>query len=132
MKRLVTSDRLKLYTANDRVDFNARNPKLPTTTGQPGQRNSDTTSDDGQTTQNAAETAGSQPQPAVNVDSNKTIYEPAIKILRQRTLNGKKQFLVLFANKEKAWADQVTPALLEYFRVCQNKQRAKLKRRKRY
>ena len=130
MNKLVTSDRLKLYTAHDRVDFNARNPKLPTTTGQPGQRSSNTTNDGGQTPRNAAETASSQPQPAVNVDSNRTIYEPAIKILRQRTLNGNKQFLVLFANKEKAWADQVTPALLEYFRVCQNKQRSKRRRRR--
>ena len=30
MNKLVTSDRLKLYTAHDRVDFDTRNPKLPT------------------------------------------------------------------------------------------------------
>jgi len=130
MKKLVTSDRLKLYTAHDRVEFNARNPKPPTTSGQPGQRNTDVTSDGGDTqTQNATATASSQSQPAVNDDSNKTIYEPAVKILRQRTNNGKKEFLVLFANKEKAWADQVTPALLEYFRICQNKQRNKRRKR---
>ena len=46
MNKLVTSDRLKLYTAHDRVEFNTRNPKLPTTTGQPGQPSSDTTSDE--------------------------------------------------------------------------------------
>ena len=50
-------------------------------------------------------------------------FEKAIKILKQRQRNKKPEYLVLFANMEKAWSDAVSPALLKMFRLWQEKQR---------
>ena len=66
---------------------------------------------------------------SISAEQNKASdYEPAIKIIRERTSNGKKDYYVLFANNEKYWADRVTPALLKQFRL--NQERFRSKRRK--
>jgi hypothetical protein len=48
----------------------------------------------------------------------------------RKTVNGKKEYLVLFANKQKYWADRVTPQLLKHFRIMQERQRSRRRKRR--
>jgi len=57
-------------------------------------------------------------------------FDRAIKILKQRQRNKKPEYLVLFANKEKAWADEVSPAMLKMFRLWQEKQRTRCRKKR--
>jgi len=43
--------------------------------------------------------------------------------------NGKREYLVLFTDKSSSWTTDVSQGLLNYFRLAQEKRRAK-KRRK--
>ena len=57
--------------------------------------------------------------------------ETAKQILKERVRNKKKEFLVLFADGSKAWADFVTPALLQRYRLLQERQRRRKRERRR-
>ena len=60
-------------------------------------------------------------QPSVDVDSS---LEPAIKIIAQRKQrNGPFKFLVLFQDKSRHWADEVSDELLKQFRIQQEQRR---------
>ena len=50
-------------------------------------------------------------------------FEPAKKIVRQRTVNGKIQYLVLFQDKSSHWCEEVTNALLEDYLLRKAKHR---------
>jgi len=51
---------------------------------------------------------------SISAEQNKdSDYEPAIKIIRERTSNGKKDYYVLFANNEKNWADKSNASFAE-------------------
>ena len=68
--------------------------------------------------------------PAAEADDDETGCEPAIRILRERTRGGIKEFYVLFQDRSKAWCSYVTPALLQYYRLQQEKKRKKRRKRK--
>ena len=115
-RRLVPADRLKPYTA-DRTDLRARLPPSlhkeqqavdMTNTGQ----------DQNMTNDEAVETELSG-------------CETAKRTLKERVRNKKKEFLVLFADGSKAWADFVTPALLQRYRLLQERQRRRKRERRR-
>ena len=71
--------------------------------------------------------------PSSNTDkpvaNNAQGYEPALKITKQRMRNGNREYLVLFTDKSSTWTTDVSQGLLNYFRLAQEKRRAK-KRRK--
>jgi len=50
-------------------------------------------------------------------------WEAALRILRERTVNKKKEWLVLFSDKSQWWCNDVTPELLREFRVRQARRR---------
>lgn len=99
VKSLISANRLRPYSPNDRIKFELKNPKRvpkenvansPQTTGQPRRYETQRPYQD---------------------------FEPALKILRQRKAKGKIQYLVLFENKESAWCDKenVTEALIKNY-----------------
>jgi len=92
---LISGDRLKEYRVEDRSELDKRLP-------------------------------GAKPREAVlspsPVDKSND-WEAALRILRERTVNKKKEWLVLFNDKSQWWCDDVTPALIREFRVRQAKRR---------
>jgi hypothetical protein len=133
LKSLISGSRLRRYTAPERTHFYAKYPALRGTeqrivetktssevTSQQ-QMDSQRTKDKGNVTAQDSSISAEQ--------NNASDYEPAIKIIRERTSNGKKDYYVLFADNQKYWADKVTPALLKQFRL--NQERYRSKRRKR-
>jgi hypothetical protein len=135
LKTLISGSRLRLYTASERAHFYAKYPALQGTEQRPVQRktSSEVTSQsqlDSQITQDKGIVKASDV--SISAEQNKASdYEPAIKIIRERKSNGKKDYYVLFANNEKYWADRVTPALLKQFRLNQERYRSK-RRKKRH
>jgi len=115
-RRLVSADRLKPYTA-DRTDLLAR---LPFNLYKEQQAVDTTNSDQDQnkTTDEAA-------------DPELSGCEAAKRIFKKRVRNKKKEFLVLFADGSKARADFVTPTLLQLYRLLQDRQRQKKRKRRR-
>lgn len=113
-RRLVPADRLKPYTA-DRTDLLARLPsnlhkeKHPVDTTGIGQDQSN-------------EKSG---QPDLSG------CKSARRILKERTRNKKKQYLVLFTDGSKAWADFVTSTLLQYYRLLQERRRQRRRQQRR-
>ena len=106
---LVTKDRLKRYDAN-RADLSVRMPvsignRVNDSWPQSGQNNHGSSGDTKETEDDTSQ------------------LEPAIKILKQRVRQKKREYLVLFVNKTKFWCDIVTPALLQEFRLRQQRQR---------
>ena len=75
--------------------------------------------------------AGSNQQ-AGESSSTSPIYEPAIKILKERKTDGKSEYLVLFETREKCWANEVSPALERAFRIQQEQIRKKRRHHRRY
>jgi len=96
LKNLVTSDRLKRYNV-DRTSFNQRLPRW---------RNFKTP-DRELKRQNAKNAAGEQPRP--------------LRIVKQKMVDGKKQYLVQYDDGKHYLCELVSKALLEYSR----KQRTK-------
>ena len=106
-KKLVPAERLKLYTADHRVELTNRLP--------PGEQLANN---------NNKAAGGSSVRPGTVLQSHDNVpiqdCQPAISIKKERTVKRKKkEYLVLFANGETAWCDFVTPTLLEYYRFEQ-------------
>jgi hypothetical protein len=140
LKSLISGSRLRVYTAPERQHFYAKYPPLTATqlpdtnirqSPTPSSRpiNSSHAPDTSKTTvQQSANTSNAND--SANQSTNNSDYEPAIKILREKTTKGKKEYLVLFANKQKYWADRVTPQLLKHFRIMQERQRSQRRKRR--
>ena len=118
-KRLISSDRLKRYNAN-RVDLTARLPPLAV---------DDTTTQLSDTRVEPINHSDTTP-PGAEADDDETGCEPAIRILRERTRGGIKDYYVLFQDRSKAWCTYVTPALLQYYRLQQEQKRKRRRKRK--
>jgi len=92
---LISGDRLKEYRVEDRIDLDKRLP-------------------------------GAKPREAIlspsPVDKSND-WETALRILRERTVNKKKEWLVLFIDKSQWWCSDVTPALIREFRIRQARRR---------
>ena len=115
-RRLVSANRLKPYTA-DRTDLLAR---LKTNVHKELQAVDMTnTGQDQNMTNDGA------------VEADLSGCETAKRILKEGVQNKKKKFLVIFADGSKAWADFVTPALLQRYRLLQERQRQRKRQRRR-
>ena len=104
LRRLISADRLKRYST-DRTEFTARLPRLLPERDKP-------------TTEATEVSRLSRPQQQLQHG-----FEPAKRILRERMRSGKREYLVLFTDSTRHWCDQVTPLLLQKFRLNQAKQR---------
>jgi hypothetical protein len=127
LRHLVSSSRLRLYTAGKRDHFYERYPKLP------DKQMSDTpVCTDANVTPAIDQ---SQPQvtdkPSYSQVTQGHNYEPALKISKQRKRNGGKEYFVLFADKARSCCDRVTPAFLKAFILNLERLRIKRRRRKR-
>ena len=111
-KRLVPSDRLKRYTAN-RTDFTARLPRLVKDEVKSDTKNDDVVNGDG----------------VKQTDDVPAGFEPALRILKERIRNKQKEYLVLFEDKNSYWCSDVTPALLQNYRLRQARLRKNQRRR---
>ena len=139
LKSLISGSRLRVYTAPERQHFYAKYPPL-TATRQPDVRSNieqnantqtDSSNDKITSPTTVTQTAStSNANDSADQNTNNSEYEPAIKILRERTTKGKKEYLVLFANKQTYWADRVTPQLLKHYRVMQERQRSRRRNRR--
>lgn len=130
LRNLISGSRLRPYTASHRDDFHVKYPKLSRNPADVAQPSANNDNNQGTAEMNTEMQEGDQHDTQA---TQLSAYEPAIKILKERKRNGKPEFLVLFANKEKCWADKVSPALERAFRVHQEELRKKRrKRRKRY
>ena len=98
VKNLVGTDRLKKYTADDRSKISARLPGV------------------------AKDTLSKVTKPVVD-KSLPDGFEPAVKILREKLVGNKKQYLVLFIDKSSWWCDAVSDSLLKEYRLRKAKQR---------
>jgi len=114
-KKLVPAERLKLYTADNRVELTDRLP--------PGEQLANSKAAGGSSVR-----PGTILQPQDNVPTQDC--QPAISIKKERTVKRRKEYLVLFANGETAWCDFVTPTLLEYYRCEQQAKRDRRKKKK--
>ena len=97
LKSLIGTDRLKAYTVDDREALSNRLPGVKISRVK------------------KAEVQPPEPMP----DG----FEPAKKILKERSVNGQKQYLVLFYDRTSYWCDSVTNALLQAFRLRKAKRR---------
>ena len=98
IKSLVSGDRLKHYEVDNREKLIERLPGVLT-----------------------------PPSEVKPVNDRNDGFEPAIRITRQRVKNRQREYLVLFADGSSWWCSDVTPALLQQFRL---KQAQKRRRRK--
>jgi len=92
---LISGDRLKEYRAEDRIELDKRLP-------------------------------GAKPREAILSPSpadKSNDWEAALRIIRERTVNKKKEWLVLFSDRSQWWCSDVTPELIREFRVRQTKRR---------
>ena len=96
IKSLVSGDRLKLYEADKRGELSGR-------------------------------LTGVQAQSEVKpVKDRNDGFEPAVRILRQRMKDNKREYLVQFKDNSSWWCFDVTPALLQQYRLKQaNRRRRK-------
>ena len=137
LRSLISASRLRPYTASHRADFHVKYPKLPVTAPLAPQASASEPSASGsaatgvQTQVTANSQAGSDQQAGENSNTS-PVYEPAIKILKERKTNGKSEYLVLFETREKCWANEVSPALERAFRIHQEQIRKKRRHRRRY
>jgi len=119
---LVNGDRLRPYNV-DRVDLDTRLPlrKRPV--------NNDVSADvekDPASKAQSSDNGGNSPP----VDEQEVAgMEPALRIVRERMINGKPQWLVLFADKQCYYCDTVSPALLKLWRLSQERRRAQIRNR---
>ena len=113
-RRLVAADRLKMYTG-DRIDFQARLPRLT----------QDDTGQDSAVKQQSHVTDNDVTDKTVSKqqDSIPSDCHPAIRIINERGRGKRKEFYVQFSDQSKHWCDFVTPALLEQYRIVQDKRR---------
>ena len=119
-RTLLSGDRLKKYTA-DRVDFTARLPKLQSN------------SSDQHLTANQQQQRADDTRKTTTDDQQDTVPKdchPAVRILKERTRGKQKEFYVEFQDRTKHWCDFVTPALLERYRILQDKRRRRATKRK--
>jgi hypothetical protein len=135
LRHLVSSSRLRAYTAPQRAHFHAKYPALTATpqvqeTADLAANDSNVNVEQPQLTDNNDQ--ANADQQAREVINTSPVYEPAIKILKERKKNGKSEFLVLFESNEKYWANEVTPALERAFRIQQEKLRKSRRRRARH
>ena len=93
VKSLVNGDRLKLYTADDRDKMIDRLPGL-------------------------------KKRRKVKIERDKPVedpslpgFEPALRILREKGTGKKKLYLVVFTDQSRYWCTDVSPALLQEYRV---------------
>ena len=97
---LISGDRLKEYRVEDRIDLDKRLP-------------------------------GAKPREALlspsPVDKSND-WEAALRILKERTVNKKREWLVLFSDKSQWWCSDVTPALIREFRIRQARRNRRLKK----
>jgi len=119
-RRLVPADRLKRYTA-DRTDLLARLPI--------NQQSS---------VENSKQSGASDLQPPSvrqdgKIDSTPpSECEQAKRILKEKIRkDGSREYLVLFFDNKAYWCDFVTPALLKYFRIAQERKRKRQRRSRR-
>ena len=96
LKSLIGADRLKKYTADERENLSDKLPGIK-----------------------KSEVKKAEPLPQDLEEG----FEPAKKIVRQRTVNGKIQYLVLFQDKSSHWCEEVTNALLEDYLLRKAKHR---------
>ena len=96
IKSLVSGDRLKLYEVDKRGEFSGRLPGVQ---------------------------APSEIKPAKDRNGG---FEPAVKILRQRMKDNKREYLVQFKDNSCWWCLDVTPALFQQYELKQaNRRRRK-------
>jgi len=93
IKSLVSGDRLKLYEVDKREELSGRLPGVQ---------------------------APSEIKPAKDRNDG---FEPAVKILRQRMKDNKREYLVQFKDNSCWWCLDVTPALLQQYRLKQANRR---------
>jgi len=93
LKSLINGDRLKLYTVDDRDKLIDRLP-------------------------------GIKKRSEAKVDRDKTVedpnlprFEPALRIVREKGSGNSKLYLVVFADNSRYWCSEITPALLQEYRV---------------
>ena len=98
IKSLVSGDRLKHYEVDNREKLTERLPGV-----------------------------SAPPSEVKPVNDRNDGFEPAIRITRQRVKDRQREYLVLFGDGSSWWCSDVTPALLQQFRL---KQAQKRRRRK--
>jgi len=106
LRRLISGDRLRLYTADRRANLESRLPGVS--------RQRKTT---------PVNKIVKESQTTDKIDQNG--YEPAKKILKERTVNKTKQYPVLFTDGSQFWCTDVNAPLLQEYRIRQARQRNK-------
>jgi len=116
---LVSGDRLKRYDVS-RADLRVR-IGLPVSS-----------KDDSQTVLMPQSPSSDDDEDKISdgIVDNSDDLEPAIKILKQRMRQKKPEYLVLFCDKSKYWCSYVTDALLQQYRLSQQRHRERQRLRR--
>ena len=114
LRGLITADRLKAYTL-ERSELDARLPRLKQTQSVANQRLQPQSDDTDTTDSNAHNQAA---------EASNTYY-PAIRILKERVRNKQRQYYVLFSDHSREWCFDITPALLQHYRILQDRRRTR-------
>jgi len=123
VNKLVSGDRLKAYMT-DRTHFSSKLPRLM-------QDRSDADSDKADNS-NQSQGAFGPTDKLIPSPQTETLpgLEPAKRIIRERMQKGKREFLVLFQDGSTYWCDEVTPLLLQKFRLMQARRRKRDRQRR--
>ena len=131
LRHLISGSRLRAYSAPERDHFHAKYPKLSNNRQQEKPSEPSVTNNRQGNDEMSQQSQNTSAGDDINkVNTGTPLYEPAIKILKEKKQNGKHEFLVLFENKQKCWADRVSPALERAFRISQEQLRNKRRKRK--
>ena len=141
LKNLVSSDRLRPYTA-DRTAFYRANPPLQPVNSQPDINQPTTATQTADRQQHSARTAGfsptakqaQQPAPAASLPTDTQLpagWYAAERITRERRKGNQREFFVKFTTGESSWctAANVSQELLKHWRIRQTNNRQKRKQR---
>ena len=67
----------------------------------------------------------------LQTDNAVSDFIPAKRVLKQRRNKGKIEYYVLFADKSRAWATELSPALMQRYRMLQERKREKRRQKRR-
>jgi len=101
LKSLINGDRLKLYTVDDRDKLIDRLPGI----------------------KKRSEVKVERDKPFE--DPNLPGFEPVLHIVREKGSGNNKLYLVVFADNSMYWCSEITPALLQKYRVRKSRRKRK-------
>ena len=127
IRRLVSADRMKPYN-DDREELLRRTTTTQTKIDGDSRQ---TTAQDISESVDSDKDVVNQSTSQLQTDNAVSDFIPAKRVLKQRRNKGKIEYYVLFADKSRAWATELSPALMQRYRMLQERKREKRRQKRR-